>query len=162
MDTGATRHLDIGKAMTEYPQDDLPPQPQQPSYGQQPAEPVQPSYQVVPMAPADQRTWAIASHLSPFLGLLAGGLMFLGPLIMYLVFKDRGQFVRHHAAETLNFQLTMWIGLIISVPLILVFLIGFVLMGAILLLMLVCHILGAVAASEGREYHYPFTIRFVS
>jgi len=41
--------------MTEYPQDDLPPQPQQPSYGQQPAEPMQPSYQAVPMAPAASR-----------------------------------------------------------------------------------------------------------
>ena len=30
------------------------------------------------------------------------------------------------------------------------------------LAMLVCHILGAVAASEGRDYRYPFTIRFVS
>src|SRR4029078_10997497 len=107
MDTGATRHLDIGKAMTEYPQDDLPPQPRQPSYRQQQAEPMQPPSQAGPMATADQRTWAIASHLSPFLGLLAGGLMFLGPLIMYLVFKDRRQFVRHHRAETVQRQRDM-------------------------------------------------------
>ncbi|HEY8654692.1 MAG TPA: DUF4870 domain-containing protein [Dermatophilaceae bacterium] len=41
-------------------------------------------------------------------------------------------------------------------------LIGFVTAGAIAVAMLVCHILGAVAASQGRDYRYPFTIRFVS
>ncbi|HZW43539.1 MAG TPA: DUF4870 domain-containing protein [Dermatophilaceae bacterium] len=119
------------------------------------------AYQPVPMSPADQRTWAIATHLSPFVASFVGGLSFLGPLIMFIIFKDRGAFIRHHSAEALNFQLTMWIGLIISFPLMFV-LIGFVTAGAIAMTMLVCHILGAVAASEGRDYRYPFTIRFVS
>ncbi len=112
------------------------------------------------MSPADQRTWAVATHLSAFLAAVVA-LSFLGPLIMYIVFKDRGAFIRHHSAEALNFQLTMWIGLLISFPLMLV-LIGFLTAGAIAITMLVCHILGAVAASEGREFHYPLTIRFVS
>lgn len=156
--------------MTGHPQDH---QPQQPSYGQQPGEPTppsgpptpqysgaQPPYQLVPMTPADQRTWGIATHLSPFLAAFVG-LSFLGPLVMFIIFKDRGAFIRHHAAEALNFQLTMWIGLLISFPLMLVF-IGFLTAGAIGIAMLVCHILGAVAASDGRDYRYPFTIRFVS
>ena len=154
--------------MTDHPQD----QPQQP-YGQQPGEPIppyspqtpkysgpQPSYQPVPMTPADQRTWAIATHLSPFLAAFVA-LSFLGPLVMYIIFKDRGAFIRHHSAEALNFQLTMWIGLLISFPLMFVG-IGFITAGLIGLAMLVCHILGAVAAGEGRDYRYPFTIRFVS
>ena len=41
-------------------------------------------------------------------------------------------------------------------------LIGFVTFAAIGLTMLVFQILGAVAAGEGRDYRYPFTIRFVS
>ena len=162
--------LDKGEAMTEHTQDDRRPEP---LYVQQPSEPVppysppapqlsgtQPSYQPVPMSPADQRTWAMATHLSAFLAAFVA-LSFLGPLIMYIIFRDRGAFIRHHSAEALNFQLTMWIGLIISFPLMLV-LIGFVTAGAIAVTMLVCHILGAVAAREGRDYRYPFTIRFVS
>jgi uncharacterized Tic20 family protein len=154
--------------MTDHPQD----QPQQP-YGAQPGEPVPPysaqtpqysgpqsSYQAVPMSPADQRTWAIATHLSPFLAAFVA-LSFLGPLVMYIIFKDRGAFIRHHAAEALNFQLTMWIGILISIPLMFV-IIGFFTFGFIGLAMLVCHILGAVAAGEGRDFRYPFTIRFVS
>lgn len=164
--------------MTEYPQD-LPNQ--QPSYGQQPVEP-KPSYNPQPpqdsggqtfqhgqafqdgqvMTPADQRSWGIVTHLSPFLASFAGGLTFLGPLILYLVLRDRGSFIRHHSAETLNFQLTMWIGLLISVPLIFVVLLGLLTAAIIVVAMVVCHILGAVAASEGRDYRYPFTIRFVS
>jgi uncharacterized protein len=167
--TWVQNQLDKGTAMTEHPQD----QPQQPSYGQQPGEPMppyspqapqysaQPSFQPMTMSPADQRTWAIAAHLSPFLAFLVGGLMLLGPLIIYLVFKDRGPFIRHHSAEALNFQLTMWIGLLISIPLMIV-LIGFFTFGAILLLMLICHILGAVAAGDGRDFRYPLTIHFVS
>jgi len=141
--------------MTEHPQDH---QPQPPSYGQQPG--AQPPYQAVPMSPADQRTWAIATHLSAFLAAFVA-LSFLGPLVMFIIFKDRGAFIRHHASEALNFQLTMWIGLLISFPLMLIG-IGFITAGLIGLAMLVCHILGAVAAGEGRDYRYPFTIRFVS
>ena len=157
--------------MTENPQD-RPAPPQQLSYGQQPGEPIppygpptpqysgaQPPYQPVAMTPADQRTWAMATHLSAFLAAFVA-LSFLGPLIMYVVFKDRGAFIRQHSAQALNFQLTMWIGLLISFPLMLVG-IGFITAGAIAIAMLVCHILGAVAASEGRDYSYPFTIRFV-
>ena len=156
--------------MTEHTQDHRRPEPQ---YVQQPSEPVAPynpqapqfsgtpsAYQPVPMSPADQRTWAIATHLSAFVAAFVA-LSFLGPLIMYAIFKDRGAFIRHHSAEALNFQLTMWIGLLISVPLMLV-LIGFVTFAAIGLTMLVFQILGAVAAGEGRDYRYPFTIRFVS
>ncbi len=154
--------------MTEHPQDQ---QPQQPFYGQQPGAPTppyaspqypsaRPPYQPVPMSPADQRTWAIWAHLSAFLAAFVA-LSFLGPLIIYIIFKDRGAFVRQHSTEALNFQLTMWIGLLISFPLMLV-LVGFLTAAIIGVLMLVFQILGAVAASDGRDYHYPLTIHFVS
>jgi len=145
MDEGSIRQ---GKAMTQYPQDQQP-QPQ-PHVRQR----------IEPMSPADQRTWAIATHLSAFLAAFVA-LSFLGPLVMYLVFRDRGAYIRQHAAEALNFQLTMWIGLLISFPLMLV-LVGFLTAGAIALMMLVFHILGAVAASEGQDFRYPLTIHFVS
>ena len=156
--------------MTEHTQDYRRPEPlhvEQPSGPVAPYSPPAPqfsgtpsAYQPVPMSPADQRTWAIATHLSAFVAAFVA-LSFLGPLIMYTIFKDRGAFIRHHSAEALNFQLTMWIGLIISFPLMFV-LIGLFTAGAIAVTMLVCHILAAVAASEGRDYRYPFTIRFVS
>jgi len=111
------------------------------------------------MSPADQRMWGMFAHLSPFLALVVG-LPFLGPLVIFLVLKDRGPFVRRHSAQALNFQLTVLIGYIISGLLMLV-LIGFVTAGIILVASVVCQILAAVAANRGQDYTYPLTINFV-
>ncbi len=65
-----------------------------------------------PPVAADERTWAVAAHLSPFLASFVG-LPFLGPLVIYLVFRDRGPFVRHHAAQALNFQIIVMNALVV-------------------------------------------------
>ncbi len=55
-------------------------------------------------APAsDEKTIAILSHL---LTLVAG---FVAPLIIYLIKKDESSFVAYHAKESLNFQITVLI-----------------------------------------------------
>ena len=65
------------------------------------------------MNPQDEKLWATLTHLSP---LVAGfiGLPFLGPLIAYLVLRDRGPFIRRHTAQALNFQLTVLIAYIVG------------------------------------------------
>lgn len=113
-----------------------------------------------PMSPQDQRTWGMVAHLAPFAGSIVG-LPFVGPLIVYLIYKDRGGFVRMHSAESLNFQLTLIIGYVIAGLLCLV-LIGFVLLPLLWIAAVVLQIVAAVAANNGREYRYPMTIRFVS
>ena len=52
---------------------------------------------------SDEKTMAILSHA---LTLVCG---FLAPLIIYLVKKDESEYVRAHAKESLNFQITVWI-----------------------------------------------------
>jgi len=52
----------------------------------------------------DSRSWALAAHLSAPVSMIVA-LAFLGPLIVYLVKKD-DPFVRRHAAEALNFNLS--------------------------------------------------------
>ena len=63
---------------------------------------------VPPASPAngrdDSRGWALAAHLSAPLALFVA-LPPLGPLVVYLVKKD-DPFVRRHAAEALNFNLS--------------------------------------------------------
>jgi len=62
------------------------------------------------MAPGDERTWAMLSHLSVLLNLVTG---FGGPiaaLIIYLVYKDRSRYVAYHALQSLVFQLVWWVG----------------------------------------------------
>ena len=91
---------------------------------------------------------------------------FLCPLIIWLVLRDRSQFVRRHAIESLNFQISLLIytavatvlvfitfglGVLIVVPLIVI--------GAIAALVVI--VLATMAASSGQEYRYPLTIRLV-
>lgn len=104
--------------------------------------------------PGDDKTWAILSHVLTFVG------GFIAPLVIYLIKKDESPYVRHHAAEALNFQLSIIIYAIVSMILILV-LIGILLILAVAIGALVFTIIAAIAASNGEEYRYPLTIRFV-
>ncbi len=145
-------------ATQSYPAGSTPP----PPYGQMPAPPQAGMYAgtLGPMAPQEERTWGMIAHLAPFAGGLIG-LPFVGALVVFLMYKDRSPFVRRHALESLNFQITLLIGYIISAVLIIV-LVGFVLLGILAIASIVLQIMAAVAANRGDEYRYPFTLRLVS
>lgn len=146
------------------PDDQFDKAPPPPSYGQTP--PGAPYQHAMPgqagqyatgplMTDSDQRMWATLGHLSGFL------FGFLGPLVIYLVMKDRGHFIRNQSLEALNFQITLTIAMIVSAILILI-LIGIVLMIVIGLAAIVLMIMAAIAANRGEEYRYPFTLRLVN
>lgn len=102
----------------------------------------------------DEPTMGLAAHLG---GLLTG---FLAPLVVYLVKQD-SPYVRHHATEALNFQLTLLIAWFVSAILMFV-LVGFVLIFAVGIVSIVLSIRAAVAANRGEWYRYPINIRMVS
>ena len=104
---------------------------------------------VVPTS--DEKTMAILSHA---LTLVVG---FLAPLIIYLVKKDESEFVREHAKESLNFQITIYIvmfGLFITI-------IGILLIWLVGLLALAFVIIASIKSGEGKMYKYPFTLRLI-
>ena len=106
-----------------------------------------------PLVPptSDEKTMALLSHV---LTLVAS---FIAPLVIYLVKKDESAFVTSHAKESLNFQIT--IALIIIVLCITI--IGILLVWIIGLLSLVLVIIATIRASEGKLYKYPVSIRFI-
>ena len=104
-----------------------------------------------PMSPSDEKLWATLVHLSPFLGV-----SFLGPLIVYLVCRDRGPFIRFHAAQALNFQLIVLIGVLVSLPLMIVF-VGFLTIAIVAVASFILQIVAAVQANSGQWYRYPLT-----
>jgi uncharacterized Tic20 family protein len=141
--------------MSDQPQYQQPtPQPgqQPPAYGQP-----QP-----PMSQNDERTWGMVTHAISAVAMVvsAGTLGFIASLVIYLVFKDRGPFVRAHAANAVNVQLTALIGLVVSGLLMLV-LIGFITYPLIVVAAVVIHVIAAMRANAGEWYDPPFTIRFV-
>ena len=70
--------------------------------------------------------------------LSAGTLGFVASVIIYVMYKDKGPFVRAHAANSLNIQIITGIVLLVSIPLMLV-LIGFFTFGLALLFAFVAH-----------------------
>lgn len=136
--------------------------PQQPPWsGEPPYSPPQPSGPM-PLSPEDERTWAIVAHVAPpALALVSmGTLGFLTPLIVWLVFRDRSQFVGDQAKEALNFQITLLIGYLIGLVLILA-VIGIFILIAVWVLSIVFGIQAAVAVNRHEPYRYPVNIRFI-
>jgi hypothetical protein len=107
------------------------------------------------------RTWAMLAHLAALLGYV--GIPFgqiLGPLIVWLSKKDEDPFIDAHGRESLNFQISMTLYMIIAFVLILVF-IGIILLFVLIALHIALSIIAALRANQGQLYRYPFTIRFL-
>ena len=99
---------------------------------------------------SDDKTWAVLCHV----------LGWLIALIALLVKGNERPFVRDQAVEALNFDITILIGMLISIPLIFV-LVGFFTMFAIAVGGFVFHIIAAVEAGKGVRYRYPISIRLI-
>ena len=118
-----------------------------------------------PLSASEERTWAMVAHI----GVLVAAwfaMGFLCPLVIWLIYRYRSDYVRQHALESLNFQLSLLIYTAIAVILILItfglgvlIIIPLILIGAVAALVFI--ILATVAAAGGNEYRYPLTIRFV-
>lgn len=118
-----------------------------------------------PLTPEQERTWAVGTHVITGAAtvLSVGTLGFVAALVVYLMYKDRGPFVRRAAANSMNIQLNglLWyVGVVIVGVLTLG--IGFVLWPVVAVVMVALHVIAAVKNSQGQWYDPPFTIRFVS
>lgn len=114
------------------------------------------------ISPSQERTLGTIAHGVPLIAMVlsAGLLGFVGSLVIYLMYKDRGPFVRAHAANSLNVQIITGIVLLVSIPLMFV-LVGFVTYPLALVFAFVLHLLGAVKANKGEWWNPPMTPRFV-
>jgi hypothetical protein len=107
------------------------------------------------------RRWAAICHAIALVGFLANGIGFvLAPLVIWLIKRDEHPFLEEQGKEAVNFQITMLLAALISIPLCLV-VIGVFMLIAVAVMLLVFPILAAVRASEGEHYLYPFAIRFI-
>ena len=70
-------------------------------------------------------------------------------------------FAAEQAKEALNFQITVFVAGLIAAVMCLV-LIGFVLLGILIVVDVILMIVAAVKASEGVSYRYPFNLRLIS
>ena len=114
------------------------------------------------LAPADERTWGLLSHLSVLIaGFVSAFILgWLGPLLIMLIQGPKSPYVRHHAVEALNFFISLTIYFLISA--ILAFLIiGIPMLAAVFVAGIVFPIIASVKANAGEYYRYPLTIRLI-
>jgi uncharacterized Tic20 family protein len=100
----------------------------------------------VPLQPTgEDRMLAGLAHASGYFT------TFLGPLLFLLLSGQRSEYVRRHAAEALNFQLTVLLVVVVTF--------GF---GGLLYLVtwILCAI-AALAAIAGNDFRYPWTLRLI-
>ena len=114
------------------------------------------------ISPGEERNLGAVAHAVPLVAMVlsAGTLGFVGSLVIYLLYKDRGPFVRVHTANSLNVQIMTGIVLLVSLPLMLV-LVGFATYGIALVVAFVLHLVGALKANRGEWWDPPLTPRFV-
>jgi uncharacterized Tic20 family protein len=120
----------------------------------------------------EEKKWALFAHLS----ILVGGLVtfgwaasfgsFIGPLIIWLIQKDKMPFVADQAKEALNFGITLTLACFVLLMLT-IFSLG---LGALITIpafmaigiaALVLVIIAAIKANEGVAYRYPVALRLV-
>jgi len=122
-----------------------------------------PQGQGLPATTSEERTWAILGHLAAIIAAVisAGWLSFVGPLVIWVLYKDRSAFVRQAAAGSFNFNLAVWAAIIVgwimffTVILIPVAIIVWI---VAVIAAVAFHIKAALAANRGELYDYPWGI----
>jgi uncharacterized Tic20 family protein len=108
----------------------------------------------------DERMWGMLCHLSALAGFVIPFGNLIGPLVVYSMKKDEYAFVADQGKESLNFQISVLVYLIISgIAVLLV--IGIFFLMVIGLFTLILTVVASVRANDGEFYRYPLCIRFI-
>jgi len=108
-----------------------------------------------------ERLWGMFCHLASlvaFIGIPFGNI--IGPLVVWLVKKNEMPFVDAQGKESLNFQISMSLYLLVASVLCLL-VIGIPLLIALAITDLVLVIIASIKISNGETFQYPLTIRFL-
>jgi Uncharacterized protein conserved in bacteria len=107
-----------------------------------------------------ERNWAMLCHLSAFAGFFFpfGGI--IGPLICWLTRRDESSWVNINGKASLNFQLSMLLYMVLTIPLCFI-LIGIPIIMVLGTLKVVCVIIASVKAPKGELFRYPLVIPFI-
>ncbi|APG64629.1 tRNA modification GTPase [Tenacibaculum todarodis] len=104
----------------------------------------------------------VLTHLSQLLDFVSGIGGFIVPLILWLVKKDEVLGMDKQGKEILNFRISMFIYVLLCIPLIIFFGLGIIGLIVLSILYLVLPILNAIRVSNNEEPNYPFSIQFIS
>ncbi len=104
----------------------------------------------------------VITHLTQLLTYITGFGGLIVPLIIWLSQRDRVEGMNEHGKAIVNFQLTVLILTIISIPAILLLGLGIISLIIVGIVAFVQPIINAIAASRGDSPSYFMTINFIS
>lgn len=104
----------------------------------------------------------VLAHLSQLLTYITGFGGLLVPLIIWLTTKESVLGMDEHGKSVVNFQLSVWLFTILSIPAILLLGLGILSLIFIGIVAFVLPIVNAIRASNGEAPSYFMTIRFIS
>ena len=110
---------------------------------------------------AENRKLLVATHLSQLLDIVTGFGGFLVPLLLWLTQRDSVMDMDENGRSIVNFRLSMFLYILICVPLILLLGLGILGIITIAVLCLVFPIINAVKVSNGEKPYYPLSIKFL-
>lgn len=109
----------------------------------------------------EENNWAVILHLSQLLGFTA--VPFIGlaaPIVIWLLLKEQYPGLDAHGKNVANWILSSLLYLVIA-SIALFFVVGIILIPAVLIMGVIFPIIGAVEASRGKVWKYPLTIEFL-
>ncbi len=109
----------------------------------------------------EDRQLLVLTHLSQLLDFITGIGGFIVPLVLWLTKKDEVIDMDSHGKAILNFRISMFIYLLICIPLILLLGLGIIGIIAIGFFYLIFPIINAIKASNNEAPSYPFSITFI-
>jgi uncharacterized Tic20 family protein len=113
-----------------------------------------------------ERLWGAAAHVGSLVAAWFA-LGVIGPLVVLILKGNESAFVRRHAVESLNFQISLLIYIVVA-GVAAIFTLGLALLVIIPValvigvLALIAIIRGTLAGHRGEEFRYPLCIRVVS
>jgi uncharacterized Tic20 family protein len=109
-----------------------------------------------PVATDSDRNYALGIHLSPLAALVFGPAI-LAPVVLWLIRKDKSEFVDDHGRETINALLSFLLYHVVAV----VTVIGLVVLPVLYIVGMISLVRGAIASGRGEFFRYPMTLRFL-
>ena len=110
---------------------------------------------------ADEKLWGMLAHLLTLLGYVVVVGAYIAPLVIYLDYKDRSQYVAFHALQALIFQ---QLALAVAIALVLFSIVtlglGVLLAVPLAIAVLVYTIIAAIQANNGVWYELPIVGRW--
>lgn len=143
--------------MADPIQGQVPSPPPAPGPAPAPAEPAAVGEGAEIPSTADERQMAMLAHIGgmiPFLG-------FAVPLGLWAAKMGQSPFIEDQAKESLNFQINILMLSIVSAVSCMIW-IGYVLLPSLILTNALWCYMAGTAAKEGKQYRYPYNVRYIN